>query len=234
MVVIGAGPAGEACAGRAADGGLSVALVEQHLVGGECSYYACMPSKALLRPAELMAEVQRVPGVREAVTGGLDAEGGPAPPRRGDPRARRLEPAADGSRSVASSWCASRGGSTASAGYGPANDLLEARRAVVVATGSRAAMPPIPGLRESRPWTNREATTAAALPGSPAGARRRRRGRGAGAGLVVARVVVTVLVEAAPRLIAREEPFASEQVAEAPCANTASTCAPAQGDGRAP
>jgi pyruvate/2-oxoglutarate dehydrogenase complex dihydrolipoamide dehydrogenase (E3) component len=61
-VVIGAGPAGEVCAGRLADGGLSVALVERELVGGECALYACMPSKALLRPAQALAEARRVPG----------------------------------------------------------------------------------------------------------------------------------------------------------------------------
>ena len=73
-IVLGAGPAGEVCAGRLADGGLKVAIVEQHLVGGECSYYACMPSKALLRPADLLAEARRVPGVAEAVSGGLDPQ----------------------------------------------------------------------------------------------------------------------------------------------------------------
>ena len=62
VVVIGAGPAGEVGAGRLADGGLSVAIVEQHLIGGECSFYACMPSKALLRPAQAIAEARRVPG----------------------------------------------------------------------------------------------------------------------------------------------------------------------------
>ena len=73
-IVIGAGPAGEVCAGRLGEGGLEVALVEQELVGGECSYYACMPSKALLRPGELLDEVERVPGPREMVTGRLDPE----------------------------------------------------------------------------------------------------------------------------------------------------------------
>ena len=68
VIVIGAGPAGEVCAGRLADGGLEVALVEQELIGGECSYYACMPSKALLRPGELLAEVERVPGVARAAS----------------------------------------------------------------------------------------------------------------------------------------------------------------------
>ncbi|MDQ4024349.1 MAG: FAD-dependent oxidoreductase, partial [Actinomycetota bacterium] len=74
VVVLGAGPAGEVCAGRLGEAGLSVAIVEPHLIGGECSYYACMPSKALLRPGELLAEARRIPGVREAVTGGLDTE----------------------------------------------------------------------------------------------------------------------------------------------------------------
>ena len=69
VVVIGAGPAGEVAAGRLGQGGLSVALVEKHLVGGECSYYACMPSKALLRPGDLLAETKRVPGIH---TDGLD------------------------------------------------------------------------------------------------------------------------------------------------------------------
>ncbi len=73
VVVLGAGPGGEVAAGRLGERGLSVALIESHLVGGECSFYACMPSKALLRPAQALAEVRRVPGAREAVTGELDA-----------------------------------------------------------------------------------------------------------------------------------------------------------------
>ena len=71
-IVIGAGPAGEVCAGRLGEAGLRVAVVESHLVGGECSYYACMPSKALLRPAEALDEARRIPGAREAATGELD------------------------------------------------------------------------------------------------------------------------------------------------------------------
>src|SRR3954452_16911304 len=72
VVVIGAGPAGEVAAGRLGEHGLDVAIVEDRLVGGECSYWACMPSKALLRPYEALAEVKRIPGAKEAVTGDLD------------------------------------------------------------------------------------------------------------------------------------------------------------------
>jgi len=72
VIVIGAGPAGEVIAGRLGEQGLAVAIVEDRLVGGECSFFGCMPSKALLRPAEAIAEARRIPGAAEAITGELD------------------------------------------------------------------------------------------------------------------------------------------------------------------
>src|ERR687885_372174 len=74
VIVIGAGPAGENAAGRVAGHGLSVAIVERELVGGECSYWGCIPSKTLLRPGDVIAAARRVPGAAEAVTGQIDVE----------------------------------------------------------------------------------------------------------------------------------------------------------------
>ena len=207
VIVIGAGPAGEVCAGRLGSAGVEVALVEQHLVGGECSYYACMPSKALLRPAELLGEVGRVPGVRAE---GVDAAA---------VLARRDEVIHELDDSSQLPWLEQRGvtlvrGRARLDGerrVRVAGEVLEARRAVVVATGSGPVMPPIPGLAEARPWGNREATTAKRVPETLVVL---------GGGVVGVELAqawsslgsrVTVL-EGAPRVIVREEPFASAEV----------------------
>src|SRR4051794_10437452 len=167
VVVIGAGPAGEVVAGRLGEAGLEVALIEDRLIGGECSFFACMPSKALLRPAELLAEVRRVPGAAEAVTGMLDVR---STLRRRDEVIHGLD---DSSmlpwleeRNVAvvrgqGEIVAARRVKVAESG-----EELEARRAVVLATGSRALMPPIDGLHDAEAWTNVEATTTHTIPDS--------------------------------------------------------------------
>ena len=162
VIVIGAGPAGEVAAGRLGQGGLSVALVEKHLVGGECSYYACMPSKALLRPGELLAETKRVPGIR---TNGLDA---PAVLARRDEVIHDLDDASQ------IPWLEERGvelvrGDARFDGerrVAVGDDVLVAGKAIIVATGSGPVMPPIAGLVEAKPWGNREATTAKDAPDS--------------------------------------------------------------------
>ena len=191
--------------------------MERELVGGECSYWACMPSKALLRPGELLAEVARVPGAAEAVAGrDVDAA---ATLRRRD------EVIHDRSDASQMPWLEKRGiallrgharldGERRVRVRGDGDeDVHEAREAVVLATGSAALIPPIPGLREAQPWTNREATTAEEVPGElvvlgggVAGVELAQAWRSLGARVTI--------VEAAERLIAREEPFASEQVAE--------------------
>ncbi len=154
VVILGAGPAGEVVAGRLAEGGRAVAIVESELVGGECSFWACMPSKALLRPAELLAEVRRVPGAREAVTGELDVD---AVLARRDGIVNHL----NDDHQVP--WLEDRGIELVR-GHGRldgerrvrvGDEALVAREAVVVATGTGAAIPPIPGLAEAVAWTNR-------------------------------------------------------------------------------
>ena len=213
VIAIGAGPAGEVLAGRLAAKGYGVAVVESELVGGECSYYACMPSKALLRPAQALAEARRVPGAAQAVTGELDVDAVLA-------RRDQIIGGLDDAGQVP--WLESRG-VTLIRGHGrldgerrvrAGEHLLAARRAVVIATGSAAALPPIPGLAEARPWTNREATTASAIP-------RRLVVLGGGVvGVEMAQAYATLgsrvtVIEAEERLLPREEPFAGEELRQA-------------------
>ena len=168
VVVLGAGPTGENVADVVVRGGLSAVLVEEHLVGGECSYYACMPSKALLRGTEAIEEARAVRGAAAAVTGEQDVaatlerrdsfthdwddagqvqwvEGAGIDLLRGTARL-------DGERTVVVTG--PDGGTT----------RLTARHAVAVCTGSAAAVPPVEGLPDVQPWTPREATSAKEAP----------------------------------------------------------------------
>jgi pyruvate/2-oxoglutarate dehydrogenase complex dihydrolipoamide dehydrogenase (E3) component len=212
VIVIGAGPAGKAVAGRLAEKGHEVAVIESELVGGECSFYACMPSKALLRPADALAEVRRVPGAAEAVTGELDVDA---------VLARRDQVIRDMDDSNAVSWLEDRGIALIR-GHGRLEGerrvrvgelLCEARDAVVVAVGSAAAIPAIPGLAEARPWTSHEVTTAHTIPGSLVVL------GGGAVGVEMAQAYnslgCTVTLIEADRLLTGEEPFAAEQLHEA-------------------
>ncbi|MFE4588187.1 dihydrolipoyl dehydrogenase family protein [Streptomyces laurentii] len=218
LVVLGAGPVGENVADRARAAGLTTAIVESELVGGECSYWACMPSKALLRPAIARSEALQVPGLRGQVAGPLDAH---------EVLAHRDAIVGDWQDDGQADWVKSIGadlyrghgrldGPRRVTVQGAEGDrhALTARHAVAVCTGSRAALPDLPGLDGARPWTSREATSSGRVPD---------RLIVVGGGVVAAEMAtawqalgarVTVLVRGAG-LLPRMEPFVGEHVAAA-------------------
>jgi pyruvate/2-oxoglutarate dehydrogenase complex dihydrolipoamide dehydrogenase (E3) component len=218
VIVIGGGPAGENVPGRCTVQGLSVALVEAELVGGECSYWACIPSKTLLRPGEVLAAARRVPGAREALTGSVDADAA---------LARRTWIVGNWDDASQVKWLADEGAELVR-GHGRLAGArvvevdtdtgvrrLTARRAVVLATGSKAAIPPVPGLREAGPWDSRGVTSAKRVPrrlvvlgGGVVGVEMGQAMRRLGADEVT-------IVEGGPHLLGREEPFAGEELRRA-------------------
>ena len=215
VVVIGAGPPGENAAGRCVDAGLEVAIVEERLVGGECSFWGCIPSKTMIRPGDVLAAARRVPGAAEAVTGGLDVAAA---------LAQRDYMTNDWSDATQTPWLDDKGielvrgrGRLAGARIvevetadGPRR--LGAKTAVVLATGTSPFMPPIEGLADVRAWDNRTATEAKEIPerilvlgGGPIGAELAQAFRRLGSREVTA-------IEGGPRLLSREEPFAGDEV----------------------
>ena len=217
VVVIGAGPAGENAAGRCADGGLSVAIVEERLVGGECAFWGCIPSKTLLRPGDVLAAARRVPGAAEAVTGRLDV--GAAFKERNDitsnwDDAGELPWLDDHKVALVRGHARLAGPRVVEVANDGGTRRLTARRAVVAALGSAAFVPSIDGLADARPWTNVEITEAQAVPprllvlgGGTIGAEMAQAFSRFGSAVTI--------VEGGPRLLAHEEPFAAEEVAAA-------------------
>ncbi|MFE6155415.1 dihydrolipoyl dehydrogenase family protein [Streptomyces sp. NPDC057889] len=217
VIVIGAGPVGENVAERARAAGLSTVIIERDLIGGECSFWACDPSKALLRPVVARADARRVPGLGQAVAGPLDVE---AVLAHRDKMSSywKDEDQVDWLDSVSVDLIRGHGrltGPKQVAVQTPAGDTiaLTARHAVAVSTGTRAALPPIPGFDTVRPWTSREATSADKVPGRLAVV---------GGGVVAVEMAtawqalgsqVTMLV-LENGLLERMEPFAGELVTD--------------------
>ena len=218
VIVIGAGPVGENAAGRCAAGGLTTLLVERELAGGECSYWACMPSKTLLRPGAVVAAARRVPGARAAVTGEIDPKSA---------LEWRNEIVANYDDSSQVQWIddndiafvRGRGRITGEKEIQIESEngtrWVRARKAVVVATGSKAVMPPIDGLADVHAWDNRGITEAKEVPrrllvlgGGVVGVEMAQAWRRLGSEEVT-------IVEQGDRLLANEEPFAGEELAEA-------------------
>lgn len=206
-VVIGTGPAGEVAVSRLADQGLHVALVERELIGGECAYWACIPSKTLLRPPEARSEARRTAGVDEP------QQHWPQVAEYRDYMIRHLDDSKQVEGYQGQGVTVVKGeGRIAGPGRVEVNGRVLQTQRIVVATGSDATIPPLDGLEEAGYWTNREATTLQELPdsvvvlgGGPVGIE---------LGQFLCRFGVRVtLVEAAERLLAREDPQVGELIA---------------------
>ena len=170
VVILGAGAVAENVADRAVQGGLTALLIESELVGGECSYWACMPSKALIRSGMALRAAQRLQGAKQAVTGDLDVAA---------VFARRTVFTHDWDDASQVTWVDGAGISllrgharltgekrvSVTAADGSVTDVI-ATHAVVISTGSDPLLPDIPGLVEANPWTPRDATSATSAPAS--------------------------------------------------------------------
>lgn len=210
VVVVGAGPVGENAADRVHKAGLTVAIVEKHLVGGECSFYACSPSKALLRPVHATRASQRVQGSEGAH---LDPKGVLA---RRDAWINHLDDSGQVGwlDHVGITLLRGEGRLTGELALEVDGRAVRARKAVVLATGTAPTVPPIPGLQEARPWTNREATTSRRIP---------KRLAVLGGGVVACELAqvyaalgsTVTIIEQAPGLLGRHEEFAGTAVKEA-------------------
>jgi pyruvate/2-oxoglutarate dehydrogenase complex dihydrolipoamide dehydrogenase (E3) component len=208
IVVIGMGPGGEEVAGRLAEAGLDVVGIESTLVGGECPYWGCVPSKMMIRSANLLAEARRIPGM--AGTSTVVPDWGPVAQRIRNEATDNWDDRVAVERFEMKGGRFVRGlGRLVGPGMVVVDDQrFEARRGVVIATGTRSWTPPIEGLAEVPYWTNRDAIEVTDLPGSLAVI-----GGGAIAaelGQAFARFGVQVtIIEVAPRLLPAEEPEAS-------------------------
>ena len=165
--VIGAGPAGTVCAGELADGGLKVGLAERELVGGECSFWACIPSKTLLRPGEALEGARHAPGAREAIEGMLDAAAA------FEWRDFQVSDHDDEKSASAAPWVREKGialhrgdAQITAPGRIRIGDVEVESEKIVIATGSAPIIPPVEGLEEVGYWTNREATALEEVPES--------------------------------------------------------------------